>query len=124
MQLVSSNDAMLINALLCIKTSSHNKLTQGLATKASLLHALQTVYTFLSKLYIAKTQAFVAMNRTLGLSIRMQLLKKEQKRDINMLRNLWPPNKKGKKAKCVRGDRRHVRLTTLRHATLKVMRSL
>ena len=46
MKLVSFNERMLINALLRIKTSSQNKLTQGLRTKASLLHALQTEYTF------------------------------------------------------------------------------
>ena len=63
------------------------------------------------------------MNRTLGLSIRKQLLKKEQKQDINMLRKLWPRNK-GKKAECIQGDRPHVCLTILRHATSKVMRSL
>ena len=56
------------------------------------------MYTFLTKLCLAETQAFLAMNRTLGLSIRKQLLKKEHKRDINMLRKLWPPNEKGRKA--------------------------
>ena len=41
-----------------------------------------------------------------------------------MLRKLWSPNKKGKNAECVQEDRPHVRLTTLSHATSKVMRFL
>ena len=40
-----------------------------------------------------------------------------------MLQKLWPSYKKGNKAECVRGDRPHVRLTTLRHATSKAMKS-
>ena len=64
------------------------------------------------------------MKRTLGLSIRKQILKEEQKRSTNMQRKLWPSNKTGKKAECIRKDKPYVRLTALRHSTLKVMRSL
>ena len=109
---------MLINALLRIKTSSHSKLTWGLATKASLLHTLQIVYTFLPK-----TQAILAMNRTWGLSLRKQLLRKEQKRNSNMLQKLWPI-KKCKNAECIPGCRPHVCFTTLYHAPSKIIRSL
>ena len=40
------------------------KLTWEQATKVSLLHALQAMYTFLLKSCIAKTQAFLALNTT------------------------------------------------------------
>ena len=62
------------------------------------------MYTFLPKLCVAETHVFLAINRTLGFSIRNSFLKKEQKRDINMLRKLWLPNNKGRKAECVRGQ--------------------
>ena len=72
--------------------------------KASLLPALQTVYTFLPKLCIAKQKRFYSFEQNIRIIYKKITLKKELKRDFNILRKLWLPNKKGRKAECKGGQ--------------------